>query len=233
MLRNLFYGVFGLTFSALALAGPVQPIVKAQSAEEFQNHPHYDYYAVASHPPGRLRAVEQYHLNQAIDSLKNDKIDYAYGDTAFILLWFPNHPKALMLVAEEATRSKKPQIAEQHFRNALELYPNHAQTHMIYGIYQAKIGAHEKAIESYKRAIELDPNYAEAHYNLGLAYYHSKKYNLANTHAQTAYGMNYPLPGLQRLLKAKKAWSPGASAATSDPAAGEKDKVSVKPDPSS
>lgn len=204
-------------FSSLGASAKVN--LKVKSAQEFDAHPHWDYYLTSSHPTGRLSSVENYHLKPAIELLAANKLEYAYDELVFVLWWFPNHPKALNLMTQVATRANQPQVAERHFRDALTLYPDRTQTHMLYGIYQSKIGAKEKAIESYKRALELDPNYAEAHYNLGLAYYHAKKYDLANAHAQKAYAYNYPLPGLERLLKEKKAWNPAVNAATSEPAA--------------
>ena len=196
------------------------PPLRSKNSAEFAAHPHWDYYLTSSHPTGRLSSVESFHLKPAIDLLAQDKLEYAYDELVFILLWFPNHPKALDLMTQVATRAKQPQVAEKHFRDAFELYPDRKQTHMLYGNFLSKSGQREKAIESYKRAIELDPNYAEGHYNLGLAYYHQKKYDLANTHAQTAYSYGYPLPGLERLLKEKKAWNVAKRPSAKDATAG-------------
>lgn len=206
-MKTLFSGavLLALTlFSLQAVAASVPPL---RAKIDFATHPHWDFYLTSSHPSGRLQSVEQYHLGPAIDLLAQQKFEYAYDELVFILSWFPNHPKALNLMTQLTTRVNQPQVAERHFRDAFELYPNRAQTHMLYGNFMSKSGQRDKAVESYKRAIEIDPNYAEAHYNLGLAYYHQKKYDLANKHAQTAYAYGYPLPGLERLLKQKKAWN--------------------------
>lgn len=211
--------LWGLLFlTALAgLSGPLSAAEKVSALREntsvgiFEEHPHWDYYSPSSHPTGRLDSVESHHLKPAYELFAANKLQYAYDEIYFVLLWFPNHPKMLKLLIDVAAKAKQPQVPEKHFRNALELYPEHAQTHMLYGIYQSKLGSKDKAIASYKRALEIDPNYAEAHYNLGLAYYHSKKFDLANTHAQRAYALHYPLPGLQRLLKEKKAWNSAQS----------------------
>ena len=217
-MKSLFAGAILLallTVSLHAAAANVPPL-RSKNSAEFAAHPHWDYYLTSSHPTGRLSSVESFHLKPAFDLLAQDKLEYAYDELVFILLWFPNHPKALDLMTQVATRAKQPQVAEKHFRDAFELYPNRAQTHMLYGNFLSKNGQRDKAIESYKRAIELDPNYAEGHYNLGLAYYHQKKYDLANTHAQTAYGYGYPLPGLERMLKEKKAWNTAKRAGAKD-----------------
>lgn len=206
-MKSLYSGAVLILLSLLSLQAFAANVPPLRAKIDFATHPHWDYYLTSSHPSGRLQSVEQYHLQPAIDLLAQQKFEYAYDELVFILAWFPNHPKALNLLTQLTTRVNQPQVAERHFRDAFGLYPDRAQTHMLYGNFLSKSGQRDKAIESYKRAIELDPNYAEAHYNLGLAYYHQKKYDLANQHAQIAYSYGYPLPGLERLLKGKKAWN--------------------------
>lgn len=213
MIKRTVGAVLLLTFIAFNAYAAGKVNLHSKNAEVFDTHPHWDYYLTSSHPTGRLESVESYHLKPAIELIAANKLESAYDEVAFLLVWFPNHPKALNLLTHITTRAQQPQVAERHFRDAFTLYPNRPQTHMLYGIYQSKLKAQDKAIESYKRALEIDPNYAEAHYNLGLAYYHTKKYDLANRHAQTAYAAGYPLPGLERLLKEKKAWNTAAKAA--------------------
>lgn len=208
-MKSLFAGAMLIALFTASLHAPAAnvPPLRSKNTEGFREHPHWDYYLPSSHPTGRLASVESFHLKPVPELLAQNKLEYAYDELAFVIAFFPNHPKALDLMTQVAARAKQPQVAEKHFRDAFELYPNRAQTHMLYGNFLSKNGQRDKAIESYKRAIELDPNYAEGHYNLGLAYYHQKKYDLANTHAQTAYGYGYPLPGLERMLKEKKAWN--------------------------
>lgn len=215
-MKSLFSGAVLVLLSLLSLHALAANVPPLRAKIDFATHPHWDYYLTSSHPSGRLQSVEQYHLQPAIDLLAQQKYEYAYDELVFILAWFPNHPKALNLLTQLTTRVNQPQVAERHFRDAFGLYPERAPTHMLYGNFLSKSGQRDKAIESYKRAIELDPNYAEGHYNLGLAYYHQKKYDLANQHAQTAYAYGYPLPGLERLLKGKKAWNTAQRASGTD-----------------
>lgn len=223
-MKNLFSGAVLMLLTLLSLHALAASVPPLRAKIDFATHPHWDYYLTSSHPSGRLQSVEQYHLQPAIDLLAQQKFEYAYDELVFILAWFPNHPKALNLLTQLTTRVNQPQVAERHFRDAFGLYPDRAPTHMLYGNFLSKSGQRDKAIESYKRAIELDPNYAEGHYNLGLAYYHLKKYDLANRHAQTAYAYGYPLPGLERLLKQKKAWNTAER-----PSAGDKKATASEP----
>jgi hypothetical protein len=44
------------------------------------------------------------------------------------------------------------------------------------------------------------PNSAEVHYNFGLLYVATGELDLAVEHANRAYGLGFPLPGLRRML---------------------------------
>jgi tetratricopeptide (TPR) repeat protein len=88
----------------------------------------------------------------------------------------------------------------------------------IYGVYLAKKGDREQALVQYKNALELVPDFAEAHYNIALLYADMKRYDLANEHAQEAYNLGVPLPGLRKRLQDLGVWKP---IATESPAASE------------
>jgi hypothetical protein len=45
-----------------------------------------------------------------------------------------------------------------------------------------------------------------AHYNLGLEYLDQRRLDLANIHAQAAYALGYPLPGLKEKLVRAGQW---------------------------
>jgi TPR repeat protein len=51
------------------------------------------------------------------------------------------------------------------------------------------------------------PDNATAHYNLGLLYFDKKNYSKAKVHAEKAYALNFPLPGLRNRLKKVGKWS--------------------------
>lgn len=179
---------------------------------------HFDYYDQDPSARKLLGLVEQYHLNQGIAAMNKGGLNYALGDFDFILNRFPNHPRVLLLVSELALRMKAPAKADLYFRKAIELYPETAATYAVYGIFLQKTGQLGRAIESYKTSLELDSASPGTHYNLGLAYFEKKQFDLANQHAQEAYARGFPLPGLRDKLKRAGAWKPpeqsAAAAAT-------------------
>jgi tetratricopeptide (TPR) repeat protein len=124
---------------------------------------------------------------------------------------FPNHPQALLLMIQLCAQWKTPVCADDlagRFDRAVAVNPRAPGTFIVYGIYQQRKGAYGEAIKSYKRALELDPDSVNAHYNLGLAYFDAKQYDLANVHAQQAYRLGAPLPGLRDKLKKAGRWNP-------------------------
>lgn len=159
-----------------------------------------------SHPPKLLENVEKFHLNQGIEKMRNGQIQYAKEEFEFILRYFPNHPRGLMLMGELAVKEKMPALAEQYFQRAIDLYPETAATYMVYAIFLQKIDNLDKAIKNYQKALKLAPGSTETHYNLGLAYFQKKDYEKANHHAQIAYEGGFPLPGLRKKLKSVNAW---------------------------
>ena len=45
---------------------------------------------------------------------------------------------------------------------------------------------YQQAVIEYRRAIEIDPEMGDAHYNLAIAFYNLKKYDLAAEHIRMA-----------------------------------------------
>ncbi len=157
-----------------------------------------------------LHNVEQYHIQPGLDQFKNKRYGAAWQDFDFILRYFPNHPRALLLMAELCQVYRAPQCnAEAYFDKALRMNPNNAGTYLLKGLHQQKLGKLDDAIASYKKSLEIDPDSVNAHYNLGLAYIVQKQFVLANEHAQHAYASSQGLPpGLQNKLVAAGAWKP-------------------------
>ena len=80
-------------------------------------------------------------------------------------------------------------------------------------------------------ASRLAPEQATIQYNLGLMYVKKKEYEKASAHAQKAYALGFPLPGLKNKLKAAGKWKepPPAPAVAVDAAAAEPEKPAVPP----
>lgn len=88
---------------------------------------------------------------------------------------------------------------------------------VIHGLYLIQSGATEEAVAKFKQARELDSKNANVHYNLGLAYFDLKKYELSLESAHVAYAQGFPLMGLRDKLKRAGKWR--------DPVAGRAESV--------
>jgi tetratricopeptide (TPR) repeat protein len=171
-----------------------------------------DYYAPHERDVAdSLRAVEQYHLGPGEKELRLKQYVQAFSDLIFVLHYFPNHPQALLLMAQLCTQWKSGQCdADSMFQRAVEVNPAVPGTYATMGIYLHRNGRYADAIDAYKRALALNPDSVNANYNIGLAYLDTKQYELANVHAQRAYASGAPLPGLRDKLKLAGHWHPSA-----------------------
>ena len=172
-----------------------------------QSETYYSYYDQRVAARQQLRTVEQYHLGKALADIDGGLWELALSECDFILRYFPDHPRGLNLMAETARKLNKLDVAESYFDRAIQLFPQSATTYAAYGIFKYRIGQLEESAQALKRSVTLIPDYAEAHYNLGLVYADLKQLDKANVHAQAAYRLGYPLPGLQQVLKRADAWA--------------------------
>jgi tetratricopeptide (TPR) repeat protein len=169
-----------------------------------------DYYTARATREGTetLKNVEAFHLGVATDEMKARRFDRAWSDLEFILRYFPNHPQALAMLAEVCdVKWKDPRCdTDRWFQKAIDKNPQAFQTWVVYGIHLQYVNRIPAAIDSYKKAIELNPSSANAHYNLGLAYFDSQQFELANRQAQLAAVLGMSLPGLRDKLTRTGKW---------------------------
>ena len=170
------------------------------------NDPHDYYRARQENTYKLLLNVEKYHMSQGVDKLRAGRMRYAYGDFDFILRYYPNHPRALLLMGNLSLITHNPEQADRYFKKALSLFPDHAETYAIYGIFLQKQGKLKQAIMQYQRALKMNPDSSETHYNLGLAFFQLKDFQSAKAHAETAYRLGFPLPGLRNKLISAGIW---------------------------
>jgi len=169
-----------------------------------------DYYAAGGDrtATAALRNLDRIHYHSAVGNLQKRNYKFALADLEFMLKYFPNHPQALARLAELSLATKRPDIAEQRFKEALARYPQHDETYVIYGTFLQKLGRVDMAISEYKKALDINSESVYAHYNLGLAYVDRGDYRKANIHAQKAYQLGVSFPGLKSKLRAVGAWKP-------------------------
>ncbi len=82
---------------------------------------------------------------------------------------------------------------------------------VLYGNYLIGKGDTSAALEQLRVADGLSTDDANLQYNLGLAYFKLKKYDMALAHAQKAYAAGFPLPGLREMLMSVGKWQDPAS----------------------
>lgn len=188
----------------LFIACFMQPVAHTQERDGM----HRDYYQAQLNRNNQelLRNVEKHHLQQGIDRMNEGRFDNAVAEFDFILRYYPNHPRALLLMGELSRKMDKPGQAHEYFAKALNLFPHNPATYSVYGIFLQRSGDLGGAIEQYSKALERNPNHSEVHYNIGLAYLESGEPEKAREHAVRAYELGYPLPGLRDQLSKAGHW---------------------------
>jgi tetratricopeptide (TPR) repeat protein len=158
-----------------------------------------------------LQTVNTFHFNSDVQQLiRGQSTNEVLGDLNFILMHFPNHHRALRVVARyflEGGKQMRFLSAECYFDRAIRGYPDDVVVRQIYSMYLARKGRHTEAIGQLQEAVQLleDPS-MELHYNLALLYADVKDYDRANEHAAIAYGLGHPLTGLRDRLVREGQW---------------------------
>ena len=149
--------------------------------------------------------VENVHFTSNVESLKSGQTSGAdpMGDIAYTLNAFPNHHRALWSVSRLQFKQGKPTkpSAECLLERAIRFSPQDVAVRVIYGAHLHKAGKLNEALQQYLAAEKINPKWAELHNNIGLLYFDLKQYAQAKQHAQLAYQLGYPLPGLRNKLK--------------------------------
>ncbi|OEZ72975.1 PrkA AAA domain protein [Janthinobacterium sp. HH103] len=130
----------------------------------------------------------------------------------YTLEHFPNHHRALASMAKLGLRLKSAQpvgaryTVSCYFERAIAFAPQDVTARMVFGNYLLATGQDAMALEQLDAASRLAPEQATIQYNLGLMYVKKKEYDKASAHAQKAYALGFPLPGLKNKLKAAGKW---------------------------
>ncbi|QGZ40565.1 TPR repeat protein [Pseudoduganella flava] len=169
----------------------------------------YDY---REPPPDALHLVESAHYTEEVAAGVRGNTGTVGGDLDYTLRAFPNHVKALTTMATVAMRTKVTQLVgakypvECYFERAVRFKPDDGMAWAAYGQYVYKLGQEERAMPLLKKAAELVPDNPSVNYNLGIAYFRAKRYDLAVQHAKKAYQHNFPFDGLRNMLVNAGKW---------------------------
>jgi tetratricopeptide (TPR) repeat protein len=169
----------------------------------------FDYYDEEDRKIGGL-TVTDVHLTSGQQALRTRWYDKAYSEAQWVLNQFPNHPQGLILLVQTCEKWQSPRCTgiDEAFKRAIAINPNAPGTYTTMGIYLHRKHQYAEAIKSFQQALKLDPNSFNAQYNIGLAYFETKQYDLANQYAQRAYALGAPFPALRSKLQQVGHWKP-------------------------
>ncbi|WBS03219.1 tetratricopeptide repeat protein [Pseudoduganella sp. SL102] len=163
-------------------------------------------------PPDALYLVEMAHYTDEVAAGVKGNTGAIGGDLDYTLRVFPNHVKALTTMAAVAMRTKVTQLfnarypVECYFERAVRFQPDDGMAWGAYGKYLYSMGQAERAMPMLKKAYDMAPDNPSVNYNLGIAYFRAKQYDLAVKHAKVAYQHDFPLDGLRNMLVGARKW---------------------------
>ncbi len=163
-----------------------------------------------------LRIVEPFHFTPKVENLEGGMTSPLPGDIHYTLMRFVNHYRALNSMANwQLKNGFKPGgehfPAECYFERATTFTPNDPVLYVIWGNYLYRKKEFPRALEVYQKALSLDDNNADTHYSLGLLYLEMNDVERAQQHADRAYALGYPLPGLKNKLQRRKSGAQASS----------------------
>jgi tetratricopeptide (TPR) repeat protein len=202
-------------------------------AREYGQFGPFDYYDLKNTPRNALPLVERGHFGPKTQNLARiGNWCFYWGDLDYTLRAFPNHPKALVAMADFLTTHETPcerprkanptaaDLAEEiekgtwrdrtpdyYFDTAIKYRAQYAETRILYGQYLQRAGKLDDAIKQFAGAEKAEPNSADAHYYLGLAYFKRGDKEKARTQAERAYGLGQGQVELKEKLIAAGLWT--------------------------
>lgn len=158
------------------------------------------------------------HFTPQVEQLIGGTTSTLIGDIDFTLRYWPNHHRALWAVSryERQNNGSLPNAhmlrgwrrsADCYFDRAMRFTPDDGTVRMLYGMHLHLSGHPRRALPHFEKAAELGEQSAEFHYNFGLLLFDLRKYSTAKEHAEQAYSMGYPLPGLRNKLQRVGHWN--------------------------
>jgi tetratricopeptide (TPR) repeat protein len=218
---------------------PGIPSVKAlpyekSAGRDYGQYGPFDYYNPSEAPKDALYLVEMAHFGaKTADLARRGDWCFYWGDLDYTLRAFPNHPRALMTMAEylqhhesclrhmkSSTRLQdvaadmeaggwEERTPDYYFKKGIEFRPQYAASHVIYGRYLAQVNRLDEALQQYLAAEKLDLKSADAQYYLGMLYLQKNDLAKAKGYAEKAYKLGAKSPELREKLVKAGAWNAG------------------------
>lgn len=193
----------------------------------------FDYYDTRTTPTKAYALVESAHLGPKTQLMlrQGDKCGY-WGDLDYTLRAFPNHPKALTMMAQFLKTNVACSIAgpasgssstldlvdqiehggwegrtmEYYFETAIRYRPQYTETRVLYARALAGAGKHDDAVKRLQETLKQDPRSSAAHYELGVLLLAKGDKQSALQHARKAYQLGKPPAALREQLVAAGVW---------------------------
>jgi tetratricopeptide (TPR) repeat protein len=162
--------------------------------------------------PAILGNVERNHFNANVEQLKTGQSSALMNDLDYVLLIFPNHPRALSSLTRLDQRYTGGRIPLAryatycYFIRAIEIAPDDGLARVIYAIYLSGQGKVAEAARQAQEGERLGATDGNSLYNIGLILYKAKELDKAVDYAKRAEAAGYPLMGLRELLRKAGAW---------------------------
>lgn len=195
----------------------------------------FDYYDLKNTPRDALSLVERAHFGpKTLNEARRGDWCFYWGDLDYTLRAFPNHPRALVAMADFLTTHERPcdrhhkanpspiDLAyeiehgswkdldpDYYFQTGIKFRPQYAATRILYGQYLQRVGRLDDALKEFAGAEKVQPDSADAHYYLGLAYFQKGDKDKALMHAKRAYALGQKQLQLQEKLIAAGLWTKG------------------------
>lgn len=174
----------------------------------------FDYYKASS---ASITLVERAHFSVKTFEFARTKQWCAYWrDVDYTLRVFPNHPVALVKMAEflkkhracpEQTRKKKQSLEdlineidegdwklrtpEFYYEKGISYQPQYPETRVLYAKYLYEANKLNSALETLTQAEKIEPKSPDVHYYLGLVYLKKRDIGQAKQHTDEAYKLGY------------------------------------------
>lgn len=213
MKTSLLLTTLALLAHGLAQAGDPAAARTPSLCGELKNaYGPYDYRRASTEFTSQIHLVESAHFTSEVERGIRGVTSTIGGDLDYTLRAFPNHPRALATLSRVALKDKRVVLDKMHwpvecyFDRALRFAPDDATVRGTYGHYLYARGQIDLAVVMFTKAFEIEPENATINYNLALGLLKQKQYEKANYHAQRAYALGFPLPGLKNMLREANKW---------------------------
>ena len=161
-----------------------------------------------------LATGERAHFSAKVEALLVGQSRYEVGgDIHFLLVMFPNHPRALMAMMRWGEKLKTPKppdtlySVECYFERALRFRPDDNVARMIYAMFLSKNARPAEAQQHLDRVVASAGDNPFTHFNAGLLYFDIKQYDKALAQARTAQTLGFLRTDLIDKLKAAGKWT--------------------------